>query len=137
MEWRYKLRPDLITMQERIREPTKLSADVVDFLVDKITKTEETVRQVQMELTVLKTQFPMSSAYVANLDAKIEAINLNMQHIIDRLNKLPEEEIKQITKAFNSIKLLLWIGSAILAGVITLSEYGGRLLTFFNMNPYK
>jgi len=124
-------------MQEKLRGPTSLSADVVTFLVENISRTEETVKRVQEELTVLKTQFPVAVSSIHSLEAKIDIITANMGAIIDRLNKLPEEEIKQITKAFNGIKLLIWTGSAIMAAFIALSEYGGKLLSLLNMNPYR
>ena len=114
-----------------------MSADVVNFLVENISRTEETVKKVQEELTVLKTQFPVTVASIHSLETKIVTITVTMGAIIDRLNKIPEEEIKQVTKAFNSIKLLIWTGSAIMAAFIALSEYGNKLLSLLNMNPYR
>jgi hypothetical protein len=124
-------------MQENIREPIRLSAEVVTYLVENVSRTEQLARELQRDLTELKAQFPITVASVHSLEAKIDAITISMGAIIDRLNKLPEEEIKQITKAFNGIKLLIWTGSAIMAAFIALSEYGNKLLSLLNMNPYR
>ena len=124
-------------MQEKIREPIRLSAEVVTYLVENVSRTEQLARELQRDLTELKAQFPITVASVHSLEAKIDAITISMGAIIDRLNKIPEEEIKQVTKAFNGIKLLIWTGSAIMAAFIALSEYGGKLLSLLNMNPYR
>jgi hypothetical protein len=124
-------------MQEKIREPIRLSAEVVTYLVENVSRTEQLARELQRDLTELKAQFPITVASVHSLETKIDAITISMGAIIDRLNKLPEEEIKQITKAFNGIKLLIWTGSAILATFIALSEYGSKFLSFLNINPYR
>jgi hypothetical protein len=124
-------------MQENIREPIRLSAEVVTYLVENVSRTEQLARELQRDLTELKAQFPITVASVHSLEAKIDAITVSMGAIIERLNRLPEEEIKQITKAFNGIKLLIWTGSAILATFIALSEYGSKFLSLLNMNPYR
>ena len=114
-----------------------MSAEVVTYLVENVTRTEQLARELQRDLTELKTQFPITVASVHSLEAKIDAITVSMAAIIDRLNKIPEDEIKQVTKAFNGIKLLIWTASAIMAAFIALSEYGGKLLSLLNMNPYR
>jgi hypothetical protein len=121
-------------MQENIREPISLSAEVVTFLVENVSRTEKLAAELQKDLSELKAQFPVTVASVRSLEAKIDAITTSMSAIIDRLNKLPEEEIKQVTKAFNGIKLLIWTGSAIMAAFIALSEYGGKLLALLHTN---